>query len=50
MTAKQDFDLLIASMITDRIGGHEVRLPIKTMTKFEEEARHRLYVFIKKNS
>ena len=35
-------------MITDRIGGHEVRLPIKTMTKFEEEARHRLYVFIEK--
>ena len=27
-TTKQEFDLLIMSMITDRIGRHEVLLPI----------------------
>ena len=32
---------------TDRIGRHEVLSPIiKTMTKFEKETRHRLYIFI----
>ena len=44
MTAKQESDLLITSMITDRIGQHKVLL---SMTKFEKETRHRLYVFIK---
>ena len=38
MTAKQESDLLITSMITDRIGQHEVLLPIiKTVTKSEKK-------------
>ena len=50
MTVKQESDLLITSMITDRIGQHKVLLPIvKTMKKFEKETRHRLYIFIEKN-
>ena len=37
-------------MITDRIGQHEVLLPInQNYDKFEKETRHRLYVSIKKN-
>ena len=28
MTTKEEFDLLITSMITDRIGQHKVLLPI----------------------
>ena len=48
MTAKQESNLLIMSMITDRIGQHKVHYQlIKTMTKFEKETRHRVYVFIK---
>ena len=36
-------------MITDRIGQHEVLLPInQNYDKFEKETRHRLYVSIKK--
>ena len=35
--------------ITDRIGQHEVLLPInQNYDKFEKETRHRLYVSIKK--
>ena len=50
-TAKRESHLLITSMITDRIGRHEVLLPIiKTMTKFEKETRHRLYIFMKKKA
>ena len=39
------------SMITGRIGRHEVLLPIYqnySVTKFEKEIRHWLYVFMKK--
>ena len=35
-------DLLIMSMITDRVGRHSVNS--KTMIKFEYETVHRLYV------
>ena len=36
-------------MITDRIGQHEVLLPInQNYDKFEKETRHQLYVSIKK--
>ena len=36
-------------MITDRIGQHEVLLPInQNYDKYEKETRHRLYVSIKK--
>ena len=38
-------------MITGRIGRHEVLLPIYqnySVTKFEKEIRHWLYVFMKK--
>ena len=36
-------------MITDRIGQHEVLLPInQNYDKFEKETRHRLYASIKK--
>ena len=46
---KRESDLLITSMITDRIGRHEVLLPInQNYDKFEKETRRRLYVFIKK--
>ena len=49
MTTKGESELLITSMITGGIGKHEVLLPsIKTMTKFEQETRHRLSLFIKK--
>ena len=38
-------------MITDRIGQHEVLLPInQNYDKFEKETRHRLYVSIKKKT
>ena len=42
-TAKRGSDLSVTRIIIDRIGRQEV----KTMTKFEKETRHRLYVFIK---
>ena len=51
MTTKGESELLITSMITGGIGKHEVLLPsIKTMTKFEQETRHRLSLFIKKKT
>ena len=45
ITAKQESDLLITSMITDRIWQHEVLSCyqlIKTMTKLEKETGHQL--------
>ena len=50
-TATKDSDLWITSMITGRIGRHEVLLLIYqnySMTKFEKEIRHWLYIFMKK--
>ena len=48
----QECDLLITSVITDRIGRHEVLLLINWNYEkfFEKGTRNRLYVFIKKNS
>ena len=49
MTAKQESDLLTTSMITDRIGQHEVLLPInQNYDEICERNWNRLYVFIKK--
>ena len=49
--AKQESDLLIMSIITDRIGWHEVLLPInQNYDKIWERIRHLLYVFIKKDN
>ena len=45
MTMKQESDLLVTSMITDRIREHEVLSCyqlIKTMTKLEKETGHQL--------
>ena len=48
MTAKQESNLLIMSMITDRIGQHKVLLSInQNYDKIEKETIHRVYVFIK---
>ena len=48
-TAEGETDLLITSVITDRIGRNEVLLPIhQHCVKFEKETRHRPYVFTKK--
>ena len=44
-------DLLITSLITDRIGQHEALLQINpNYYKFEIETRHRFYDFHKKNN
>ena len=43
MTVKQESDLLIKSMISNRIGQHDIqtyRKLIETMTKFEKKTSH----------
>ena len=48
-TVKQESDLFISRMITDRTGWHKVLLPInQNYDKFVKETRHRFYIFIKK--
>ena len=50
-TAEGETDLLITSVITDRIGRNEVLLPIhQHCVKFEKETRHRPYVFTKNSN
>ena len=50
MTAQRESDLFIASMITDRIGRHEVLLPInQNYDKIWETNNHQLNVFMNEN-
>ena len=49
-TMKRKSDLLVTSIITDKIGPHKVLVIIKNMTKVEKETRHWLHLFIKNNS
>ena len=49
MSTKQESDLLTTSMITDRIGQHEILLPInQNYDEICERNWNRLNVFIKK--
>ena len=50
-TAQRESDLLITSMIIDRIGRLELLFQlVRTMTKFDRENKHQLYVVIKKTT
>ena len=48
-TSKRETDLLITSVITDRIRRYEVLLSIiQNYDKFEKETSHQLYIFIER--